>query len=187
MLSYIRHNEELPFRRFEGSRVKPVRDEEHGRGERDEEGGLRASEGCCSAGEERSHPQQWDAASGAHCLERVVDTRSRELVDHGGCLLFKKAGAIWRHIPSLQIRCPYSKEPPCSHKTQPVFSNSHLSSGVRSKTPPQSMPKTANSTEPYVYYGVSQVTYLFTWRKDPLASLGICRLLASPLVLWSSY
>lgn len=121
MLSYIRHKEELPFRMFEGSRANPERDEEHGRGERDEEGGLSVSEGCCSAGEERPRPQQRAAASGAHCLERVVDTGSKELVDHGGCLLFKKAGAMWRHLPFLQIRCPYSKELLCSHKTQPVF------------------------------------------------------------------
>lgn len=53
-----------------------MRDEERGRGERDE-GGLSASEGCCSAEEKRPHPQQQAAASGAHCLERVVTLEAK--------------------------------------------------------------------------------------------------------------
>ena len=75
--------------------------------------------------------------SGAHCLERIVANGSEELLDQGGCLLFKKVGTIWRYIPANPTSTFQGAALHCPHKTQAVHSSPLLYSGILSKTPRQ--------------------------------------------------
>lgn len=118
---------------------------------RAEEGGRRlsASEGRCPAPgreEAESLAQQVGCEPAELSAERTVDTGSAACLDRVGCLLFKEAGALWRHIPFLQSGCPHSRELPCSQSTA-WTQQSPLTPG-NTFHDPQLTPETAGTTDP---------------------------------------